>query len=139
MGTLKDSELFTQKQNTGILTNPLPCVLPALATSPEGTPGLSLDGSEHRNHSSSSSLDAACPEPLLLLQCGLLAVKGLLLSALCVVLCCRCCCRDPKDTAVMDVMEISDYISFIRVPEHLDSFHLVPGCRNNTYSPAPDD
>ncbi|XP_021115091.1 trem-like transcript 4 protein [Heterocephalus glaber] len=60
-----------------------------LVASPEGTPGLSINGSEHSNSSGPFPPDAASPELLFLLQGGLLAVKGLLLSALCTVLCCR--------------------------------------------------
>ncbi|KAM6182310.1 trem-like transcript 4 protein [Erethizon dorsatum] len=131
---------YNASENTiFILRNITLVVSPALVTSPEGTPGLSFNGSEHRNSSFPSSLpDAASPELLLLLEYGLLAVKGLLLSALCVALCCRCCCRGHKDTVVTEVMEISGYTSFIQAPEPLGTFGHISGHRRNTYSPVPN-
>lgn len=58
----------------------------ALITPPEGTSSPSINGSEHRNSSSPSSLGSASSELLLSVQCGLLLVKGLVLSILCVLL-----------------------------------------------------
>ncbi|XP_005389739.1 PREDICTED: trem-like transcript 4 protein isoform X1 [Chinchilla lanigera] len=104
----------------------------ALVTSAEGTPGLSFNGSEH---SSPSSWDATCLK-LLLLECGLLAAKALLLATLCVILCYRCS-WGAKDTAVTDMMEISDYTSFIKAPEPLGTFSHILGRRRNTYSLTP--
>ncbi|XP_013012460.1 trem-like transcript 4 protein isoform X1 [Cavia porcellus] len=127
-------------RNITLVVSPAPSSAPtwttttALVSSPEGTSGLSFNGSEHRRNSGAAS----SPDLLFLLECGLLALKAALLLVLCAVLCCWWGCRGHKDTVVTEGMEISDYANFTHAPEPLGIVGHIPGHRRNTYSPAPD-
>ncbi|XP_041511057.1 trem-like transcript 4 protein [Microtus oregoni] len=64
-----------------------------LTTSPEETTGSFTHGSQHRNQSSPSSAGGVSPRLLVFVLCGILLLKGLMLSVLCELLY-RRSCRD---------------------------------------------
>ncbi|XP_021492964.1 trem-like transcript 4 protein [Meriones unguiculatus] len=90
---------------------PTSTVLTAL---PEETTGSSINGSEYRNQSSPSSPCWTSTSLLLSVQCGLLLLKGLLLSVFCVVIC-RRRCQGQEYRAEAVKMEVSEYASFSAV------------------------
>lgn len=107
-----------------------------LTTSPEETTGSFTNGSQHRNQSSPSSAGGVSPRLLVFMQCGLLLLKGLMLSVLCVVLYWRSC-QGREYTAESVMMEVTEYASLPDIPESLGTCSHISGYEKNAYSPNP--
>ncbi|XP_051008640.1 trem-like transcript 4 protein [Acomys russatus] len=108
----------------------------ALSTSPEETTGSSINGSEHRNQSSSSP-GGISPKLLVPVQYGLLLLKGLMLSVFCMVLCWRR--RQGREYVAEAVkMEVSEYAQGPDVSESSGALSHVSGCEKDAYSYSPN-
>ncbi|XP_075835265.1 trem-like transcript 4 protein [Microtus pennsylvanicus] len=107
-----------------------------LTTSPEETTGSFTHGSQHRNQSSPSSAGGVSPRLLVFVLCGLLLLKGLKLSVLCVLLY-RRSCQGPEYAAETVMMEVRDYAGLPDVSESLGTRSHISGYEKNAYSPNP--
>ncbi|CAH7210966.1 trem-like transcript 4 protein [Phodopus roborovskii] len=118
----------------------LPVTNTDLTTSPEETTGSFtgsfINGSEHRNQSSPSSPDWVSSRLLVFVQYGLLLLKGLMLSAVGVVLCWRRCQRH-EYTAETVMVEGTEYASLPDISESLGTFGHLSLCEKNAYSSNP--
>ncbi|KAK7815471.1 hypothetical protein U0070_005583 [Myodes glareolus] len=129
--------LFDVSHNTiKVLRNISLVVSPVLTTSPEETTGSFTDGSQHRNQSSPSSPGGVSPRLLVFAQCGLLLLKGLMLSVLCAVLSWRSC-QGREYVAETVMMEVAEYASLPDISESLGTRSHISGYEKNAYSPNP--
>ncbi|XP_005359829.1 trem-like transcript 4 protein [Microtus ochrogaster] len=104
-----------------------------LTASPEETTGSFTHGCQHRNQSSPSSAGGVSPRLLVFVLCGLLLLKGLMLSVLCVVLSWRSC-QGREYAAETGTMEITDYASLPDISESLGARSHISGYEKNAYS-----
>lgn len=107
-----------------------------LTTSPEETTGSFTNGSQHRNQSSSSPAGGVSPRLLVFVQYGLLLLKGLMLSVLCVVLYWRSC-QGREHAAETVMMEVAEYASLPDISESLGTRSHISGYEKNVYSSNP--
>ncbi|XP_057607369.1 trem-like transcript 4 protein [Chionomys nivalis] len=107
-----------------------------LMTSPEETTGSFTNGSQHRNQSSPSSAAGVSSRHLVFVRCGLLLLKGLMLSVLCLVLYWRGC-QGPEYAVETVTMEVTDHASLPGVSESLGTHSHVSGYEKSAYSPNP--
>ncbi|XP_038199188.1 trem-like transcript 4 protein [Arvicola amphibius] len=107
-----------------------------LTTSPEETTGSFTDGSQHRNQSSSSTAGGVSPRLLVFVHYGLLLLKGLMLSVLCVVLYWRSC-QGREYAAETVTMEVTEYASLPDISESLGTRSRISEYEKNAYSPNP--
>ncbi|KAM7318560.1 hypothetical protein ACRRTK_021672 [Alexandromys fortis] len=129
--------LFNVSHNTiRVLRNISLVVSPVLMTSPEETTGSFTHGSQHRNQSSPSSAGGVFPRLLVLVLCGLLLLKGLMLSVLCVVLYWRSC-QGREYAAETVTMEVMKYASLPDVSKSLGTCSHISGYEKNAYSLNP--
>lgn len=107
-----------------------------LTASTEETTGSFTHGSQHRNQSSPSSAGGVSPRLLVFVLCGLLLLKGLMLSVLCVVLYWRSC-QERECAAETVMMEVRDYASLPDVSESLGTRSHISGYEKNAYATNP--
>ncbi|XP_021004947.1 trem-like transcript 4 protein isoform X2 [Mus caroli] len=93
---------------------------PVLTSSPEETTDSSINGTGHRNQSSSSP-DWTSPGLLVSVQYGLLLFKGLMLSVFCVLLCWR---RGQGREYMAETMELS---KLSHISKSLDTVSHISG------------
>ncbi|XP_032755579.1 trem-like transcript 4 protein [Rattus rattus] len=97
-----------------------------LTTSPEEITDSSINGSEHRNQSSSSPGWTSL-RLLVSLQYGLLLLKGLMLSVFCVLL----CWRRGQVSIYMAEIATMDLSKLPHIPKSLGTFSHISGCEKN--------